>query len=207
MEKINKKEYFLDIFKRLEKKYGKTDKRLAGEGWKEAWQTLIATVLSAQTRDEVTIVIAEDLFERYPTLKSLSKAKYKDVFKTLKSINYNKTKTKNIINASKFIINNFNGKIPGNIEELTRIPGVGRKTANLIIAEVHGKDAICIDTHCHRLLNVLDFVHTKNPKQTEMEMMKIAPKRYWSKINRLFVLFGKDVRGRDKKKILTKLND
>ena len=204
---MNKTKYFLKIFKKLEKKYKNYEKRLAGGNWKYDWQTLIATILSAQSRDETTIPIAENLFKNYPKLTDLAKAKYNNVFKILKSINYNKTKTKNVINASKFIINNFNGKIPSNIEDLIKIPGVGRKTANLVITEVHGKDAICVDTHCHRLLNVFGIVDTKTPEQTEMEMMKIAPKRYWSKINRLFVLFGKDVSGRDKKKILFKLND
>ena len=103
------------------------------------------------------------------------------------------------------LIRDFNGKVPDDIDFLIKIPGVGRKTANLVLTECHEKNAICIDTHCHRLLNVLDIVKTKNPYETELAMMKIAPKKYWSKINRVLVLWGKDVRGRSKKIILEKL--
>ena len=91
------------------------------------------------------------------------------------------------------------------IEELVELPGVGRKTANLVIAEVHDGDGICIDTHVHRISNVLGLVKTKNPTETEFALMKIAPRTYWSRINRLFVLWGKSVGGRDRKKLLAAL--
>ncbi len=204
---MNKTKYFFKIFKKAEKKYGNYKKRLAGDGWDKPWKTLITTILSAQSRDETTIPIAENLFKNYKTLKQLSKAKYRGVFKILKRINYNRTKTKNIINAAKYIIENFKGKIPSNLEDLIRIPGVGRKTANLVLSEVHKKDGITVDTHVFRLSNSLGLVKTKNPHQTELELMKIAPRKYWSKINRIFVLWGKEVRGRDKNKLLNKLDE
>ena len=202
---MNRKQYFLKIFKKAEKKYGKSKKRLAGEGWGSAWKTLIATIMSAQSRDETTIPIAERLFRKYTRIEKLSNAKYKDVYRIFKSLNYNKTKAKNVIAAAKIIVNEFNGRVPDKIEQLIKIPGVGRKTANLILSEEFGKETITIDTHCHRLLNVLGIVKTKIPKQTESEMMKIAPKEYWSRINRILVLWGKDVAGRDRKKLLEKL--
>ena len=204
---MGKKEEFIKIFRKAEKRYGKSEKRLAGEGGDKDWQVLIATILSAQSRDETTITVAEELFKRYDSLEKLSKARYSDVLRILKSMNYNRTKAKHVIEAAKFILKEFKGKIPDEIDELVRIPGVGRKTANLVLSEIHHKDAICIDTHCHRLLNVLEIVKTKNPAKTEFAMMKIAPKRYWSRINRILVLWGKDVRGYDKKKILAKLED
>ena len=203
---MDKTKYFLQILNKAEKKFGSSEKRLAGDSWPEAWQTLIATILSAQSRDEVTIPIAEALFREYPLLEKLAKAKYSDVFKILKSINYNKTKTKNVIAAAKFIINEFNGKIPESVDELVKIPGVGRKTANLVITEVHNKDGICVDTHVHRISNVLGIVKTKTPEQTEKELEKIAPKKYWSRINRLFVLWGKNVPGRDKERLMKSLD-
>ena len=202
---MNKKEYFIKMFKKAQKKYGKSTKRLAGEGWRYDWQTLITTIMSAQTRDEVTIPLAEKLFRRYDSLEKLANASYKDVFAILRSINYNKTKSKNVIAAAKFLVDNYNGKVPDEIDKLIAIPGVGRKTANLIITEIHEKDGICVDTHVHRISNVFGFVRTKTPEQTEFALMKIAPKTYWSRINRIFVLWGKDVRGRDKKKFLMKL--
>ena len=105
------------------------------------------------------------------------------------------------------MIDNFDEEVPKDIEELIKIPGVGRKTANLVISECHNMDGICVDTHVHRLMNVLGLVRTKNPHQTELELMKIAPRRYWSRINRIFVLWGKDVYGRDRKRILNKLEE
>lgn len=206
--KSERTKYFLEIFQKAEKKYGSSAKRLAGEGWKEDWQTLVATILSAQTRDETTIPVAEALFRRYTTVQKLAKAKLSDVEKTIKRINFYKNKSKNIIGAAKWLIDNGykDGSVPDTIEELIKIPGVGRKTANLIITEVHKKDGICVDTHVHRISNVFGFVNTKNPEETEFALMEIVPRKYWSKINRIFVLWGKDVKGKDKEKFLKKLN-
>jgi len=206
INKMDKRKYFLEIFKKAEKKYGKYEKRLAGEGWKHHWQTLIATIMSAQSRDETTIVIAEKLFARYKTLKELASAKYNDVLKIFGSLNYNRTKARNVIGAAKYLIEKYNGEIPRSIEELIEIPGVGRKTANLVITECHEIDGITVDTHVHRISNVLGLVKTKNPTETEFALMKIAPKKYWSRINRLFVLWGKEVSGKDKEKLLSALD-
>lgn len=202
---MNKKKYFLEIFKKAEKKYNKYEKRLAAEGWKYDWQTLIATIMSAQSRDEATITTAKNLFNKYDSLEKLANAKYEDVLNILKSLNYNKTKTKNIINTANILIKEYNGKIPDTIEKLVKLQGVGRKTANLVLSEIYVKDAICVDTHVHRISNVVELVKTKNPYETEMALQKIAPKRYWSKINRILVLWGKEVSGRDKKKLLDNL--
>ena len=202
---MNKTTLFLQIFEKAEKRYGTTEKRLAGEGWEHDWQTLIATIMSAQSRDETTIPIAEKLFERYDMLEKLSRARYTEVLSILRSMNYNRTKAKHVIAAARYLVEKHGGKIPDTIEELIEIPGVGRKTANLVLSEVHGKDSITIDTHCHRILNVLGIVKTKSPYETEKAMIKIAPKRYWSRINRIFVFWGKDVPGRDKKKLLKSL--
>lgn len=202
---MNKTDYFLDIFNRVEHKYGSVEKRLAGEGWKYGWQTLIATIMSAQSRDETTIPIAEKLFEKYETLNELANANYWNVLDVLKSLNYNKTKTKNIISCARMLLLEFKGDIPDKIEDLVKLPGVGRKTANLVLSEIHSKDTITVDTHVHRISNILGLVKTKNPSETEMALQKIAPKGYWSQINRLFVLWGKEVPGRDKKRLLASL--
>ncbi len=203
---MNRSEYFLKIFKNAEAKYGSYTKRLAAEGWQHDWQMLIATIMSAQSRDETTIPIAEILFKRYPSLKKLACARYEDVFEIIKSINYNRTKAHNVIGAARYLVEKHGGKIPKKIEELVEIPGVGRKTANLVLSEVHKLDSICVDTHVHRLSNVLGFVKTKTPEQTEYELMKVAPKKYWSRINRIFVLWGKEIQGNDKRKLLKHIN-
>jgi endonuclease-3 len=204
---MSKTRYFLRIFRKAEKKYGKSTKRLAGEGWGPDWQVLIATIMSAQSRDETTIPIAELLFKRYDTLDKLAKANYGEVLSIFKSLNYNKTKARNVIAAAKFLVEKYNGNVPETIEELIEIPGVGRKTANLVITECHGKDGITVDTHVHRISNVLGIVKTKSPSETEFALKEIAPKRYWRRINRIFVRWGKDVPGRDGKKLMRKLDE
>jgi len=204
---MSRRDYFLRIFKKAEKKYGKYTKRLAGEGWKEDWQTLIATIMSAQSRDEMTIPIAENLFNRYNSLDKLSKAKYENVLSIFKSLNYNRTKAKNVIGAARYMVDNYNSMVPDEIDELVEIPGVGRKTANLVLSEIHDKDSITVDTHVHRISNVFGFVKTKNPTETEFALQKIVTKKYWSRINRVFVLWGKEVTGRDKKRFLAKLEE
>ncbi len=202
---MDAKKKFIKIFKEAEKKYGKDDKRLAGEGWKHDWQTLIATIMSAQSRDETTIPIAENLFRKYKNLKALADADYKDVLLIFRSLNYNRTKAKNVIAAAKFVLDKFKGRIPDEIDDLVKIPGVGRKTANLVITECHNKDGVCVDTHVHRISNALGLVKTKNPHESELALMKLAPRKYWSRINRIFVLWGKEVPGRDKKRLLNSL--
>ncbi|RMD66790.1 endonuclease III [Candidatus Pacearchaeota archaeon] len=202
-----KRKEFLKIFRLAEKKYGRSVKRLAGEGWPKAWQTLIVTIYSAQSRDEVTIPVMEKVFKELPTLEKFARAPLSKIEKLTRSINYYKTKSKNAKRAAQVLLEKFNGKVPDTLEELTQLPGVGRKTANLILSEIHKKPSITVDTHVHRISNVLGLVRTKTPKQTEQELMKIAPKRYWSRINRLFVLWGKDVPGRDKSKLLAKLRE
>lgn len=200
-----KRRLFLEIFRKAEKKYGKISKRLASEEWGEPWQTLVTTIMSAQNRDETTIPIAEELFREHPTLEKLSNAKYPDILKIFKSLNYNRTKAKNVIGAAKFIRSEFGGKVPEDIDDLVKIPGVGRKTANIVLVEVHKQHAIPVDTHVHRLSNVLGLVKTKMPEQTEQELMKIVPRKYWGRVNRIFVLWGKSVSGRDKKRFLKAL--
>ena len=94
-----------------------------------------------------------------------------------------------------------------NLDELIKIPGVGRKTANLIITEVHNKDGLCVDTHVFSICNIFGFTKAKNPEETETQLKKYVPRKYWSRINRLFVLWGKDVPRKTKEKLLRKLNE
>jgi len=204
---MDKKAYFMEIFKKAEKKYGSSAKRLASDNWEKDWQTLVATILSAQTRDETTIPVAEGLFARYPSIESLSKAKYDDVLITISRVNFKNNKAKHVIAAAKLLVQDYHGKVPDDIDELVKLPGVGRKTANLVLSEVHKKDSITVDVHVHNISNLLGFVKTKNPTETEYALMKLVPKRYWSRINRLFVLWGKQVPRKTKEKLLKKLNE
>ena len=199
---MDKRGYFLKIFQKASRKYAKSQKRLAADGWPYPWQTLITTILSAQSRDETTIPIAENLYKKYPTLEELADARYEDVLSIFQGLNYNRTKARHAIAAAKYLIKEHSAIVPESVEDLVCIPGVGRKTANLVACEIYSKEGVCVDTHVHRLSNVLGLVETKNPHQTEKELRKIAPRKYWSRINRLFVLWGKDVPGYDKKRLL-----
>lgn len=203
----SKKQLFLKIFHKAQKKYGSYSKRLAGEGWEKDWQTLITTIYSAQSRDELTIPVMENTFSKLPTLRSYASAPLGKIKSLTKKINYYKTKSKNSKTTAQLLIKNFNSKVPDTMEDLTTLPGVGRKTANLILTEVHNKDGICTDTHVHRLSNVLGLVKTKTPHETELALMKLAPKKYWYPINRIFVLWGKEVPGKDKKRLLNHLDN
>src|SRR3989339_828771 len=202
---MNKTACFLEIFKKAEKRYKSSNVRLASEGWEEPWQTLIVTVMSAQSRDETTIPIAEELFKKYPTLRSLAGAQYPDVLVVLKSLNYNRTKARHVIACAKVLIADHGGKVPDDMDKLVRLPGVGRKTAALVLSEVFHKPAVCVDTHVHRIANVFGFVQTRAPAQTEKELMGLVPRQYWSRINPVFVRWGKDVPGRDRERFLAKL--
>lgn len=204
---MNKRALFLKIFKQADTKFGKSAYRLAGEGWVEPWQTVVVTIMSAQSRDETTIPIAEELFARYPTLVSLAEARYADVLLILRSMNYNRTKARHVIACAKEILVRYDGKVPETIDELITLPGVGRKTANLVVTECFGKEGICVDTHVHRIANVCGLVKTKTPTETEFALREVAPKRYWARINRVFVLWGKAVAGRDKRKLLSALKE
>lgn len=172
--------------------------RLAAESWKSDFQILISTILSARTRDEMTIPIATKLFQKYPSVKFLSKAKLSDIEKIIKPINFYKNKSKNIINCSKQIIEGFNGKVPHDFEKLTKLSGVGRKTANVFLSEV-GKDEIGIDTHVFYISRFLGWTRNSNSEKIENDLKKLFPKRYWKKINPLLVRFGKTYTSRKKK--------
>ena len=164
--------------------------RLAAEKWKSDFQTIISIVLSARTRDEVTIKICKELFREYPNPKSLSKAKLKDIEKIIKSVNFYRNKSKNVSNFSKVLVKNYNSKIPKEIDELVKLPGVGRKTANVFLTEIGG-DAIGVDTHVSYISQKLKWTKNSKPEKIEKDLKKLFPKRHWNKVNSTLVRFGK----------------
>lgn len=196
---------FKKIYSLAKKRYENEARRLAAEGWEKDWQVVTSTIMSAQNRDESTIETAEKLFEKYPDLEHLANANLEDVQNILSSINYYKNKSKYIIKSANQLLKWHDGRVPDTIPELLKLTGVGRKTANLVLTEVHDKPAICVDTHVHRMSNVFGIVNTKNADATERELKRIIPKKYWKNINRYFVLWGQDVPGRDKERLLSHL--
>ncbi|MFA4960314.1 MAG: endonuclease III [Candidatus Pacearchaeota archaeon] len=169
------------------KKFASPKMRLAAE-WDEKWKVLIATILSAQTRDEKTIEICEILFKKYPTLERFKNAKLNSIQKIIRSINYYKTKSKHILATAKIISKNG---IPQTCDELLILPGVGRKVANVYLAEAHKSNAIGVDTHVGRISRKLGWTKNLNPHKVEKDLEKLFPKRYWRSINYIVVRFGR----------------
>jgi len=157
------------------------------------FRILIATVLSARTKDENTTKAANQLFKVYGTPQKLANAKVKDVEKIIKSVGFYHVKSKRIIEVAKLLISKYGGKVPSDIDELVEIPGVGRKTANCVLVYAFEKPAIPVDTHVHRISNRLGLVSTKMPEETEMELRKTIPKKFWLDINNTFVMYGQNI--------------
>src|SRR3989344_4060095 len=172
--------------------------RLASESWKTPFQTLISTILSARTRDEVTIPVASRLFREYSSPNKLATAKIKDIQEIIKPVNFYRTKSKHIIQCAKVIVTLHGGRIPENIDELIKLPGVGRKTASVFLSE-YGDQAIAVDTHVHYISNYLKWTRDKNPHKVEADLKKILPKKYWNKVNPTLVRFGKTHTSRTEK--------
>ncbi len=175
--------------------------RLAAQNWDAEWKTLITTAMSAQARDEVTIVIANALFSKYPSLPKLAAAKYEDMLKVLRSLNYNRTKSRNIIACAKVLVEQHNGKVPHDFEKLIALPGVGRKTANVFLSEM-GHDAIGIDTHAAYISQKLGWTKNKKPEKIESDLRALFPKKYWKEVNPVLVRFGKTHMSRRKKDVI-----
>ncbi len=154
---------------------------------------LIGTILSARTKDENTTKVVKKLFSRYKTPKALAKAKVSDVERLIKSIGFYHVKTKRIIQVASIIDSQYKGKVPENFEKLIELPGVGRKTANCVLVYAFDTPAIPVDTHVHRISNRLGLVDTKMPEETEMELRKKIPKKYWLQINDTFVMYGQNI--------------
>jgi len=157
------------------------------------YKVLISTILSARAKDEVTEVISENLFKKYPTAQKLAQAKQKDVIKIIRKIGFFNVKSKNVINTAKMLVKDYKSKVPDTLEELTKLPGVGRKVANCVLVYSFKKDAIPVDTHVHRISNRLGWVKTKTPEKTEIELEKLVPRKHWQIVNDTFVAHGKTI--------------
>ena len=157
------------------------------------FRILIATILSARTKDENTTKAADKLFKLYGTPQKLAKAKVRDVEKVIKSVGFYHVKSKRIIEVANLILSKYNGKVPADIDKLVDMPGVGRKTANCVLVYAFEKPAIPVDTHVHRISNRLGLVDTKTPEETEMALRGKIPKKYWLDINNTFVMYGQNI--------------
>ncbi len=154
---------------------------------------LIGTILSARTKDETTTKAVKALFLKYKNPEDLANAKIKDVEKIIRSIGFFHVKSKRIIEVAKIIHQKYKDKVPEDLDTLVQLPGVGRKTANCVLVYAFEKPAIPVDIHVHRISNRLGLVDTKNPEDTEQELMKKIDKKYWIDINDTFVMYGQNI--------------
>jgi endonuclease-3 len=179
--------------------------RLAAEEWKEDWQTLISTMLSARTRDETTIVVSTKLFKKYNSPKALASASLKDIQNMIYSVNFYRNKSKNVSACAKALVKDYNGKVPHDFDKLIKLPGVGRKTANVFLSEV-GKHTIGVDTHVGYISKYLGWTKHTDQKKVEEDIKRLFPHRHWGIVNRILVRFGKTHRSRRKEnELLDKL--
>ncbi len=159
----------------------------------DPYKVLISTVLSLRTKDATTLEASVRLFDVAPSIKELNKLSEQDIEKLIYPVGFYKTKAKNIKKIAKIIIEKHNSQIPNNMDELLKLPNVGRKTANLVLAKGYNMPAICVDIHVHRISNRLGLIKTKEPFETEMKLREILPKKYWIEYNDLIVPFGQNI--------------
>ena len=157
------------------------------------YKALVSCLLSLRTRDEITFPVAEKLFKLADNPYEMVNLSYEELTGAIKTINYYITKAENILNISKIIIEKYNGEVPSTMEELLSFRGVGRKTANIVLSVGFEKPAIAVDTHVHRISNRLGLVCTKNPEETEFELQKKLPEKYWRQWNQIMVLHGRSI--------------
>lgn len=154
---------------------------------------LIATILSARTKDETTAKAVSKLFLKVKDFEDLEKIELKELERLLYPVGFYKTKAKHLKKLAVMIRKEFNNKIPSEIDDLIKLPGVGRKTASLVMTAAFDKHAITVDTHVHRIMNRFGYVKTKTPYETEMALRKKLPKKYWKNINYFLVSFGQTI--------------
>jgi len=168
--------------------------KISRDRQEDAFQVLIATMLSAQTRDAVTAAASERLFRVARTPKSMAKLTTAQIQKLIYPVSFYRNKAVHVKQTCDEILARYGGRVPDTMEELLTLPGVGRKTANLVLILAHRSDEnICVDTHVHRIANRLGWVQTRTPEQTEHALYRVTRRRWWPIINLYLVTWGQNV--------------
>jgi len=183
------------VLTRIESYVRKLDDPLAVEehGQRDPFRVLISCIISLRTREETTRDSAQRLFKLATTPREMAELSEKTIAQSIYPAGFSNTKAGQIRSLSSLIVQQYNGQVPSKMEALLSLPGVGRKTANLVQSVAFDIPAICVDTHVHRIMNRLGYVHTKNPEQTEMALREYLPRSFWKPVNRILVLFGRSV--------------
>jgi endonuclease-3 len=157
------------------------------------FRVLVGVLLSSRTKDSTTGPAVARLFEKASTPQAFAKMDERRIEELIFPVGFYRTKARNLKAMARTLIDKFEGKVPQTMDELLSLPGIGRKSANLVLSVAFGIPAICVDTHVHRITNRWGYVETNNPYETEMALRKKLPKRYWIEINRLLVIYGQNV--------------
>lgn len=157
------------------------------------WELLVATILSAQCTDQRVNQVTPVMFKRYPTPHAMAKARSAELEAVIRSTGFYKSKAKNLIGCAQVITVQFKGQVPDTMEELTSIPGVGRKTANVLLGAVFGKPAVVVDTHVKRVANRLALTHSSDPEQIERDLQSMYPQTQWTDVSQRLLLHGRYV--------------
>ena len=188
---MNKKKHALEIIKRLKEEYPDAGCTL---DYDDAWKLLVSVRLAAQCTVARVNVVVPKLYEKYPTMEALAGAPVSEIEEIVRPCGLGRSKAKDISGCMKMLVEEFGGKVPDDFDALLKLPGVGRKSANLIMGDVFGKPAIVTDTHCIRLTNRMGLVDgIKDPKRVEMALWKIIPAKEGSDFCHRLVYHGRDV--------------
>jgi endonuclease-3 len=159
----------------------------------DPWAVLVSTILSLRTKDEVTLKCSRALLSKAPTPAKLLALKEETVAELAYPAGFYRTKAANLKKIAALLLDNYGGKVPSDLDTLLSLPGVGRKTANLVIIEAYGKDGICVDVHVHRISNRAGWLCSQTPEETEMILRQILPRKFWKALNPLLVLYGQNI--------------
>ena len=188
---MNKKKQALEIIERLKKEYPDADCTL---DYDDAWKLLVSVRLAAQCTDARVNVVVQDLYAKFPTMEDLAAADVDEIEEIVRPCGLGRSKARDISLCMKMLMEEYGGRVPDDFEALLKLPGVGRKSANLIMGDVFGKPAIVTDTHCIRLTNRMGLVDgIKDPKKVEMALWKIIPPEEGSDFCHRLVYHGRDV--------------
>ncbi|WP_456397671.1 endonuclease III domain-containing protein [Desulfurobacterium sp.] len=183
----------VEILERELKKWDVPVVSLMSRHDRDPFKILISTILSLRTKDEVTAKASERLFKKADNPCDMVKLSEEEIQKLIYPVGFYRNKAKTIKEICKTIIEKYKGKVPDSLDELLKLKGVGRKTANLVVTLGFDKPGICVDTHVHRIMNRIGYVKTKTPEETEFVLRRKLPKKYWKIINELLVALGQHV--------------
>ena len=182
------KERVLKVLDLLEEHYGPTKCYLNHEN---AWQLLIATILSAQCTDDRVNMVTKDLFKKYTSIKDFAEASQSELEKDIHSTRFFRNKAANIVACCQMLLTEYGGEVPDDIDKLTKLPGVGRKTANVVRGNVYGIPSVVVDTHVRRVSNMLGFTDSQDPVKIEFELMELLPEKNWIAYNTQIIAHGR----------------